>query len=137
MPLTILIPLLFITLSAQSPSTLNITIQTSKPSYQTDESIEVCGNLTYNGSPVQDELVGLEIVDPNHDPVVTRTLQTNTYGSYSIAFKLPSDAKLGKYTVYVSSSYNAQTATNTTTFHLLRAGGGLSCAHRGVCPCLY
>jgi len=117
-PLAIIIPLLIMTLTTQSSSTLTITVKTSKQSYDIDESIEVYGNLTYNGSPVQDVSVALEVVDPNHDPVVTRTLQTNTYGVYSANFKLGSDAKLGIYTVCVSSSYKGETATGNTTFKL-------------------
>jgi len=119
-PLVIIVPLLIMTLTTQSSSTLIITVQTSKQSYDINETLEVYGNLTYNESPLQDGSVALEVVNPNHDPVVTRTLQTNTSGTYSTTFKLPSDAKLGTYTVYVSSSYKGETATSNTTFKLFQ-----------------
>lgn len=117
-PLAIVIPLLIMTLSTQGSSTLTFTVQTTKQSYDIDESIEVYGNLTYNGSPVQNTSVAFEVVNPNTDPIVTRTLQTNTYGVYGANFKLSSDAELGVYTVYVSSSYKGETATGNTTFTL-------------------
>jgi hypothetical protein len=99
-------------------STLTITVFTDKASYVTAESITVNGNLTYNGSPVQDWPVALEVQDPTDTPVITRTPQTDTNGMYNLTFKLPTDAKLGTYTVYVSSSYKAEVATHNTTFKL-------------------
>ena len=99
-------------------STLTITVFTDKASYIISESVTVFGNLTYDGSPVQDWPVALEVQDPINTPVVTRTPQTDTNGMYNLTFKLPTDAKLGTYTVYVSSSYKAETATNNTTFKL-------------------
>jgi len=97
-------------------STLTITISTDEPYYLISESITIYGNLTYNGSPVQDWPVALEVKDPNNTPVVTRTLQTDTNGAYNLTFKLPAKAKLGIYTAYASSSYKGETASNNTTF---------------------
>ena len=97
-------------------STLTITISTDEPYYLISESITIYGNLTYNGSPVQDWPVALEVQDPNNTPVVTRTLQTDTNGAYNLTFKLPAKAKLGTYTAYASSSYKGETASNNTTF---------------------
>jgi len=109
-----------ITVVAATPATyagsLNITVETSKPSYQVSEDITIHGNLTYDGSPVQNNSVGLQVKDPVDDVVVIRILQTNASGVYNLTFKLPTDAKNGTYTVYVSSTYMAQTATDNTTF---------------------
>jgi uncharacterized protein YfaS (alpha-2-macroglobulin family) len=102
----------------QSSSTLTITVETSKPSYYIGESIEVHGNLTLDGSPVQNELVALAVHDPNDSPVVIRTLQTDTYGLYNITFELSVDALLGTYTVYVSATHGGENATNKATFGL-------------------
>lgn len=41
---------------------------------------------------------------------------TDTAGTYHLTFKLPSEATEGTYTVYVSSAYMEQRATNNTTF---------------------
>jgi len=95
-----------------------ITVETSQPSYYMGESIDVHGNLTLDGSPVQNELVALAVHDPSDSPIVTRTLQTDTSGVYNFTFELPVDALLGNYTVYVSSSHDGENATNNATFGL-------------------
>jgi hypothetical protein len=100
-------------------STLTLTIFTTKPSYTIGEDITIYGNLTYNSSPVPDWPVALEIQDPVGTPVVTRTLQTNTSGTYTLTFKLQAP---GTYTAYVSSSYKGETATNNATFELIKVG---------------
>jgi uncharacterized protein YfaS (alpha-2-macroglobulin family) len=93
-------------------------VETSKPSYYIGESIEVHGNLTLDGSPVQNELVALAVHDPNNSPVVTRTIQTDTSGVYNLTFELSVDSLLGTYAVYVSSGHDGENATDTTTFGL-------------------
>jgi len=100
-------------------STLTVTVFTDKPSYIIAENITVYGNLAYDGSPVPNWPVGLEIQDPTGTSVVTRTPQTDVSGTYSLAFKLPADAQLGTYTVYVSSGYKGETATNNATFEVI------------------
>jgi hypothetical protein len=100
-------------------STLTLTIFTTKPSYTIGEEITIYGNLTYNGSPVPDWSIAIEVQDPVGTPLVTRTLQTDTSGTYTITFKLPTNAKLGTYTAYVSSNYKGETDTNNTTFELI------------------
>jgi hypothetical protein len=110
-------------------ATLNITVKTSKPSYQVSEYITIQGSLTYNGLPVQSNTVGLQVLDPDNNIVVSRTLQTNATGGYSLTFSLPADATKGTYTVQVSSTYNGVTATNSTSFTYTAAsssGGGIT-----------
>jgi len=97
-------------------ASLIITVETNKAFYMVGEDITVHGNLTYNGSPVSDNTVGLQVKDPVDDVVVSRTLQTNASGGYNLTFGLLIDAKNGTYIVYVSSSYKGETATNNTTF---------------------
>lgn len=113
-----IVSLLIISVSAHSSSTFIITVQTSKQSYSIDESIEIYGNLEYSGAPVSNNPVAIEVQNLNGDPVVTRSVQTDLYGAYNLTFKLASDAKLGAYAVYVSSSYKGETATDNTTFTL-------------------
>jgi len=101
-------------------STLTLTIFTTKPSYTIGEDITIYGNLTYNSLPVPDWPIALEIQDPLGTPVVTRTLQTNTSGTYTLTFKLQANSKRGMYTAYVSSNYKGETATNNTRFQLIQ-----------------
>jgi hypothetical protein len=109
----ILIPLAY-------SSTLTLTVFTTKPSFTIEEDITIYGDLTYNSLPVPDWPVALEIQDPIGTPVVTRTLQTNTTGTYTLTFKLPTNSKQGTYTAYVSSSYKGETATNNTRFSIIQ-----------------
>jgi len=62
---------------------LGLTIVTDKPEprshyYLKLDQISIRGNLTFDGNPVADGLVALEIDNPNTDPVVFRTLKTGT-----------------------------------------------------------
>ena len=109
--------MLIIPITCGSPN-LFITVETSKPSYYIGESITVHGNLTLDGSPVQNELVALVVYDPNSSPVVTRTIETDTSGIYNLTFELSVGALLGTYAVYVSSSHDGGNATGTITFGL-------------------
>jgi len=58
----------------------------------------------------------------------TQTFKDETYitsaeATYSLTFKLPStDVRIGNYTVYVSSQYQSEKTTNTTTFQVILVG---------------
>ena len=107
-------------------STLTITVETSKPSYYAGQTVHVYGNLTSNGSAVQLVPVALEVQDPNGTAIVVRTLLTDTAGTYNLTFKLPSGAMGGIYTLYVSSAYMEQNATNSTTFEFIALLGDVN-----------
>ena len=55
---------------------LNLSVETSKPSYYIGEYVYVYGNLTEDGTPIQDSLVALEVDGP-YATLVVRTLMTN------------------------------------------------------------
>jgi len=63
---------------------LNITASTNKQSYYLREPVNIYGNLTSGGSPV-DSLIALEVQDPQN-PLVVRTVQTEGYtpNSYQV-----------------------------------------------------
>jgi hypothetical protein len=117
----ILLSLLISVRSTQASSPFNITIETSKLCYNIEESIKVHGNLTYNGWPVQQVLIALEVVDPDYNLVFLNTLETDTFGAYNTTFKLPPAAKLGTYIAYVSIHVE-ESVTNSTTFKLVILG---------------
>jgi hypothetical protein len=102
-------------LAAASPA-LVANLQTSKSWYGIGEDINVYGSILSNGTPLSAATVALEIHDPLGSPIITRSLQTNTSGIYSLIFKLQQDAQTGKYSVYASCAYNAETALNSTSF---------------------
>lgn len=52
---------------------LNITVKTDKQQYNPDDTVQISGNLTLDGTPTTDGLVGLEIQN-SAGPLVVRTL---------------------------------------------------------------
>jgi hypothetical protein len=105
-----------------SRSSFTLTIGSTQNLYQVNEDINLYGNLTYNGVPLSYNLIAIEVKNPNGDPVVVRSAQTDMDGAFNLTFKLFSDAKLGTYTVYVSSEYMGEKTFNSTTFFVTIAG---------------
>ena len=105
---------------------LIVTVETSRSSYYIGQSVHVYGNVTSDGSPVQTLLVALEVQDPNGTTVITRTLMTDTIGTYNLTFKLPSGAIGGNYTSYASATYMTENATNSITFELIALIGDVN-----------
>jgi hypothetical protein len=95
-----------------------MTVVTDKPLHQIGEQILVQGNLSYNGSPVPQEPVTIEVQNPKNDTVVTTTLVTDAEGVYNFTFVLTDLKELGNYTVCASSNYLGQNATATAIFAL-------------------
>lgn len=115
-PLIFLMFTFFVVITGNTSSTLSITVETSKPSYNICEPIIAYGILKFGDSAIQNGLVAFEVQDPDHSSVITLTLQTDTNGDYNVTFELSEYAPLGTYTVYVSSTYENETATNNATF---------------------
>jgi len=99
-------------------STLKITVQTDESSYYFEENITVYGEVTVDGVPLESKLVAFEVHDAVDTPIITRTLETNTSGTYSVQFLLSSEASPGTYTVYVSCTHDEANAVNSTSFEL-------------------
>jgi len=62
--------------SCYSTPPLGLIIMTDKSSYEIVETIQIYGNLTLGLSPVQDGLVALEVVNPDNEFIIFRTLHT-------------------------------------------------------------
>ena len=67
--------MLTLAFNIHASSTLTITVATSSQHYIIREDIEIFGNLTLNGLPVQ-ALVALQVNNPIDSPIILRTLQT-------------------------------------------------------------
>lgn len=63
-----------ITIARAQPS-FTLTVTTNKQYYYLGETVEIYGNLTLDGAPVQDALVGLEVTDSKKS-IIIRTLPT-------------------------------------------------------------
>lgn len=96
-------------------SNLNLRVYT-EAAYRIDEEIFLQGNLTYNGAAVSGNLVAVEVEDPVGDPVSMRSFQTDSFGVFNLTFRLPSETKLGAYTVHAGSNYRGGIASSNTTF---------------------
>ena len=73
--LTVLIAVSINPFTHASPS-LSLTVKTDKPSYYIGEYVYVYGNLTEDGTTIQDGLIALEVNGP-YGTLVVRTLTTN------------------------------------------------------------
>jgi len=116
--LLLLISCLLLSPSAWSYPQFKITVNTDKPSYNTGEEVEIYGEATLDGDPVENVMVALEVRDPSATPILTRTIETNSSGMYSVSLALTSENQLGTYTVYVSCSHDGEEATNSSSFNL-------------------
>ena len=72
----IAISLLFISPTEQisAQQTLSLIIETHQKSYYVRESILILGNLTSDGSPVNDALIAIQVEDPQSNPIYMRTI---------------------------------------------------------------
>ena len=116
--LIFLISISFVVTSSNASPTLSLSAETSEPSYYIGEPVIAYGVLKLDYSPVQNGLVAFEVQDPNNSSVITLTLQTDTNGAYNVTFEFSHDAPLGAYTIHVASTYENETATNSTIFGL-------------------
>jgi len=67
-------------------------------------------NATFQITETTLETAALQVWSLDNNPI------TENGGNYALNFKLPPEADLGTYTVYVSSSYEEQQATDKKTF---------------------
>jgi len=55
---------------------VNVTVTTTKQTYKTGEAVTIYGNLTKDGIPTTDGLVGIEVRDPSDKLLTIRTVTT-------------------------------------------------------------
>lgn len=99
-----------------------ISVKTGKLSYHGADNVYISGKLTYNYWPIENNLVSIEVRDPDNMTILMTTQQTNADGEYSYMFKLPEPSKSGMYTVYVVAEHSGLVATNQTTFEVKSIG---------------
>jgi hypothetical protein len=93
-----------------SPS-LDITLTTDRfpPQYMLGEIVDVQGNLTWDGSPVPDGLVALQIDDPDEGYFILRTLSTGTSpaagGVIEILEVIPCDSQGNPQQIFTRDEY--------------------------------
>jgi PKD repeat protein len=85
----------------KSQFSLDVTVDTDKPSYTKREIVNVTGDVKYEGNLVQDGLIGIQVEDSLFSTIAMRTLPLNTNQSLPFSFEitslLPTD-EVGTYT---------------------------------------
>ena len=82
-----------------------LTVKTDKPTYARGAYVGISGNLTLNGSPVSNTLVGVEVrgTAPPYNLLFLQTPETDSNGFYSTAYQVTPSAPYGNnYTIYVA-----------------------------------
>ena len=87
----------------------SITVSTDKSSY-TPGSVVVISGTTSPNTPV-----GIQVKTPSGSTVWIDSVTSDSSGRFSSSFTLRSDAELGTYTVYASTSSGTATCTFTVT----------------------
>jgi len=73
---------------------VNITVTTTKQTYEAGEAVTVYGNLTEDGTPTTDGLVGIEVRDPSDRLVTIRTVGKSLEVPYlELLSVIPCDSK--------------------------------------------
>jgi NADH:ubiquinone oxidoreductase subunit K len=93
------------------------------------EEVQLIANVTYNGQPVQQKLVGFEVQNPLNISVVLRSAVTDEDGLCSISFKIPIlPENVGTWTAIAIVEIAQETSFDTITFivKLFRPVGGFS-----------
>lgn len=97
---------------------LLIAVNMGRSSYKVEDTVGIYGNVTLGGAGVANALVAVEVEDPGGSPIVVRVLGTDSNGSYSLSFQLPSSARLGTYIVNATASFGDQVGADDTSFQV-------------------
>ena len=88
-----------------------VTFETDKSSYTAGDTVTITGNVINSSN----QLVAVEVKDPNGNILVLRTVQTDSNGDYELKFKLPPSAPSGNYNIIANSKINGTMVTETKT----------------------
>ncbi len=87
------------------------------------ETVELGANVTYNGYPVANKLVGFQVVNPENRMILAQVAITNHEGFAAINFTVPPTLEsLGNCTVFATVELADQVLWNYFTFEVVRVG---------------
>lgn len=86
-----------------------IVFDATKSSYKAGDIVELKGQV--KDSPNQ--LVAIEVKDPEGNTIVIRTVQTDEQGAFVLKFKLPSTTKSGTLDIVANTEVNGTAVTET------------------------
>jgi uncharacterized protein YfaS (alpha-2-macroglobulin family) len=104
--------------SVEKSFPLLIAVNMGRSTYKVGDTVGIYGSVTRGGAGVANALVAVEVEDPGSSPIVIRVLGTDSGGSYSLSFQLPSSAPLGTYLVNVTASFGDQVGVDDTSFQV-------------------
>lgn len=90
-----------------------LSVAADKSSYFREESVQISGTLTSNGSPLIGQAVGLAIEPPTGDAYSLPEATTDAEGNFSASWQVPPDAVAGPYTLTAASVGVGGTTTFT------------------------
>lgn len=86
------------------------------------EMVESNVNLTYNDYPVQSKLVALEVLNPKNETILIQVAITNSEGSATIDFEIPSISEsLGTWTAIATADVADKAVWDFLTFDVIYA----------------
>jgi len=95
--------------TAESFAANEIIFDVNKSSYGPGDVVELTGQV--KDSPNQ--LVAIEVKDPDGNTILIRTVQTDDQGNFVLKFKIPSTAKAGTLDIVANTEVNGTTITET------------------------
>jgi len=84
--------------------------------FEPQSLVELYAEVTYNYEPVELKMVGFQVFYPDGAQFYFWNNNTNASGIACAAFRLPSNATFGIYTVFAQVSVSEETANDTLTF---------------------
>lgn len=105
--------------ATQSASEMVLTVYTDKSLYILGELVRILGTTQeLNGTPIEGVAIGIEVKDPRNNTIFLDGTYSLSDGTYQSNFRLPANAPVGQYNVYVTAHKTGyQTATNQTSFY--------------------
>ncbi len=97
-------------------SGLQISLETEKLAYLPLEQVKVKAVVTYNGYPLQNQLIAFQLISPNDTTLDIRTFITDEKGQATYLVRLPYDAQPGLWTVTATTNIGEIKATSYAQF---------------------
>ncbi len=105
--------------STQPSSNIGITISTDKSSYFSGDMLTA--TVVFSGTNGEQN-IAVAIKDPTGNTIFSKTVTTDSTGTASLQFNLPTSAQSGSYQVVATSSFNGNDWGNSATFDLQQKG---------------
>jgi len=114
-PLIIIFLLFIFPFQSVGASSLKLDVTTDKETYQIGDMVSIQGHVLFDSTPVENALIAI-MVEWLEGVIVSRTVETDHSGTFSLQFRLPAEDVTGIYQVYASVKYKTEEASINSTF---------------------